>query len=181
MKHLIFCLLVSMASISFANAQISKDNPTSEKAAQSADNEFIMKAAESGVAEVMLGKLAQDRAQSGDVRSYGKMMEKDHSDANRELQNIALKKGVQVPVKLSQKHQADYDALRQKSETEFDRAFMDQMIKDHEAAIALFENEAKNGKDADIRSWAEKTLPVLREHLQHAKDVQAKIIQSDKK
>jgi putative membrane protein len=67
------------------------------------------------------------------------------------------------------------DKLSKLSGADFDREYMKHMVEDHVKDVALFEKEAKNGKDADLKAWAEKTLPTLKEHLQMARDVNAKV------
>jgi putative membrane protein len=99
----------------------------------------------------------------------------DHSKANDELKSIAASKGITLPTSLSAKEQATYDRLTKLSGAEFDRAYMKDMVEDHVKDVAMFEKEAKNGKDADVKAFADKTLPTLREHLQMARDVNAKV------
>ena len=57
----------------------------------------------------------------------------------------------------------------------FDRGFIDAQVKAHQEAIALFEQQAKSGSDAEIKAFAQKQLPGLRNHLKQAQDLQGKL------
>jgi putative membrane protein len=138
----------------------------------STDREFVDEAAAGGMAEVRLGKLAQTNASSPEVRKFGELMVEDHSRANKELMALLQKKGMATPGKeLPKKMQECYDNLSRLKGAEFDRAYIKDMLKDHKEDVALFESFAKNGQDADIRAFAIKTLPTLREHLQKVQDL----------
>lgn len=156
MKQLALVLWICTAFLTLS-AQDKKDE-TSKPSQEQSDYDFVMKAAESGLAEVMLGKLGKNRAESDDVKNYGKMMVEDHSKAG-ELKILVQKYQISFPAKLPPAVQKDYDALKNKSGFEFDKSFMEQMIADHHKAIALFEYEARNGDNDEIRAWAENTNP----------------------
>ena len=97
---------------------------------------------------------------------------------NKELRKITTKQGIALTEKLDPKHQELLDDLSKLKEAAFDQAYTKDMVAGHEKAIKLFENEAKTGRDADVKAWAEKCLPTLREHLKLAqaavKDVKGK-------
>lgn len=158
---------MSVACINPLSAQNKKDN-SSKPPRENPDPDFVFKAIESGLAEIALGKLGQDRGQSAAVKNYGKMMVEDHSKANAELKQLADKHNFETPTQLPQSVQKNSDALKKLSGVEFDKAFMEQMIKDHKKAIFLFEEEAEKGKNDAIRLWAQKTLPALKQHLEEA-------------
>jgi putative membrane protein len=88
---------------------------------------------------------------------------------------IAEQKGVQLPQELPEDAQQKYEELQQLSDAEFDEAYMDEMVKDHEKDVELFEQQADSGEDPDLRAFAEETLPTLREHLELAKEVQSQV------
>jgi putative membrane protein len=140
-----------------------------------ADREFVRKAAEGGVMEVELGRLAGARATSDAVRQFGQRMVTDHGMANQELMRLAEQKGVTLPASLSPEHQALRDRLGGLAGAEFDRAYMDEMVKDHREDVALFERQAQSAQDPDLRAFAGRTLPVLREHLRLAQDVHSRV------
>lgn len=158
-----------------AHAQDTTTKPSATAQESKVDRDtkqFFEKAAQGGMAEVELGKLATDKAASSEVRQFGEMMVKDHGKANEQLMKIASQHGITPPSKLEGKHKKTEDKLSKLSGPQFDRAYMDHMVKDHKEDIELFEKQAKNGKNADVKQFAEQTLPTLREHLKQAQQIQ---------
>lgn len=131
-----------------------------------ADRRFLMNAAEGGMAEVALGQLAKERATNDAVKRFGERMVKDHTAANEELTSLAQSKGVQLPQKLDGKHQRGIDRMSKMSGAEFDRAWVKDMVSDHKKDVSDFDKAARDAKDPDVKAFAAKTLPVLKEHLQ---------------
>jgi putative membrane protein len=134
----------------------------------SSDTQFVSEAAMGGMTEVALGKLSENSAASSTVKEFGARMVDDHTKANDQLAGISRDKGVTAPAQLDAKHQKLVDHMSQLKGAAFDRAFMTQMLADHRSTIALFKREAASGKDADLKSFAQKTLPTLESHLQMA-------------
>ena len=139
------------------------------------DMEFATKAAEGGLKEVQLGELAQQQAASDQVKEFGQRMVQDHGKANDQLKQIAEQKGIELPQELSEEAQQLHDELAQKSGEEFDRAYMDEMVSDHEEDVETFQQYAESGQDPDLTGFAEQTLPVLEEHLQLAQKTQEQV------
>jgi putative membrane protein len=139
-----------------------------------ADSMFMRTAALDGMAEVEHGKLAAQNAASGEVKQFGQRMVDDHGKANTELKGLASQKNVTLPAELDAKHKAMHDKLSKLNGAAFDGAYMAHMATAHKEAVALFQREAKSGSDADLRAFAEKTLPTLQEHLKMAQDLSAK-------
>ncbi|WP_437620865.1 DUF4142 domain-containing protein [Sorangium sp. So ce1151] len=139
------------------------------------DREFVEKAALGGLLEVRLGQLAQQRASSPDVKSFGQRMIDDHGAVNKRLAELAQRKGVLVPQELDQKHREKVDKLSKKTGAEFDRAYMSDMVDDHEDDVEEFEEATKEVKDADLKGFAAATLPKLREHLALARQINGKV------
>jgi len=100
------------------------------------------------------------RGNSPDVKNFGRRLVADHSDAGAKLQAVA---------------RSSYNKLRNLSGADFDRAYADAMVKDHEQDIAAFEREAKSGKDPGVRQFAQDTLPTLREHPKLAQAMQKRV------
>jgi putative membrane protein len=96
-------------------------------------------------------------------------MVSDHAKAGDELKQVAEKSGIRVPTSPSSEQQQAGKHLEGLKGAEFDKAYADQMLKDHEDAVTLFVNEASSGSNADLKSFAKKTLPTLQEHLKMAK------------
>jgi putative membrane protein len=140
-----------------------------------ADRAFVKDAAAGGLAEVELGDLAKQKASSSDVKQFGDRMVTDHSKANDELKTWAREKGIVLPNDLDPKHKALRDKLSKLSGDEFDKAYMREMVSDHEKDVAAFKKESTSAKDADLKNWAGKTLPTLEDHLKQAKGTAAKV------
>jgi putative membrane protein len=132
------------------------------------DETFVMKAAHGGMAEVELGKLAVEKAGSEEVKKFGQRMVDDHSKANDELKTLAQNKHITLPTEIDPHEKALHDRLAKLSGASFDRAYMQAMLVDHKKDVNEFRLEAHSGKDADVKSWAAKTLPTLEEHLRLA-------------
>jgi putative membrane protein len=137
----------------------------------SPDQAFVKKAAVGGLAEVQLGKLAVDRAASPDVKQFGRRMVEDHDKANRELMAVVEPKGLAVPTALDRKHRQAADRLAKLQDPAFDRAYIQEMVKDHEEDVRLFRTEAQQGKDPELKRWAATILPTLEEHLTMARNL----------
>jgi len=141
----------------------------------SADKEFMNKAAEGGMAEVQLGQLASTKAQNADVKAFGQKMVQDHSNANTELKSIATQKGVTLPTEVSAKHKEDMDKLSKLSGAAFDKEYVRMMVADHEKDVAEFQKQSDSGTDTDVKSFATKTLPTLKAHLEMIKGMNDKM------
>jgi putative membrane protein len=136
----------------------------------SADQKFAQNAAAGGLAEVQLGQLAADKATNDKVKQFGQRMVTDHTKANNELKALAAKKSITLPDSPKPKDKATFEKLSKMSGPAFDKAYMQDMVKDHQKDVAEFQKEASNGSDPDLKAWAATTLPVLQEHLKLAKD-----------
>ena len=130
---------------------------------------FAKTAAEGGMAEVDLGNLAVERAKNADVKSFGQRMVDDHSKANDELKSLAAQKNWTLPTSIDAKHRALKTRLSKLHDEAFDREYMREMVKDHDHDVAMFKRYAQHGGDADLKAWANKTLPTLEEHQSMAK------------
>jgi putative membrane protein len=136
------------------------------------DKKFVRGAAEGGLAEVELGKLATEKAASEDVKKFGQRMVDDHSKANDELKQVASSQGIDLPDHVSAKDKALKERLSKLSGASFDKAYMASMVKDHKADIADFEKESDNGKDTAVKQFATSTLPTLKDHLAEAERIE---------
>jgi putative membrane protein len=147
------------------------------KAPSDADSRFATNAAEGGILEVELSRLASTKASNQEVKDFAARMVTDHSKANAELTEIASGKDLTLATQeqVKAKHQAMIANLEKLEGAAFDRAYMADMVKDHDKAVALFEKQAKSGRDAALREFADKTLPVIREHQKMAKQIHGKL------
>jgi len=139
------------------------------------DQQFVMKASPAGLGEGNLGGIAAKQAGDPAVKEFGQHMVKDHTKANAELIRLADKKKLKVAAEMDEKHKMLGDKLLKLSGAKFDREYMHSQVKDHKEAVSLFEKESKEGKDADLKQWAKKTLPTLREHFKMAKEIHGKM------
>ena len=161
-----FCILaMAVGALSLVGAARAADTtPTGSSSSLSEkDKTFMKKAVKGGMMEVTMGKVAEQKAQSDDVKSFGKRMVTDHSKANDELKSIASKKGFELP---SKEHSAKWTS---------DKAYIDMMVKDHEKDLAEFKEEASSGSDSDVKKFADDTAKIVQEHLDLAKEIQGKL------
>jgi len=137
------------------------------------DGMFVRDAAAADKAEVALGTLAGSHASSPAVKAFGQKMVDDHTKAYDELAQVASGKGVMVPTEPTGAQKRTAARLAKLSGPQFDKEFAAVMVSDHKKAIALFQHEATNGRDADLKALASKTLPTLQEHLKMAQQLDA--------
>jgi putative membrane protein len=152
-------------------AMSSETSSSGSSQLSAADKAFVKKAAQGGMAEVELGQLATQKAQSEDVKKFGQRMVDDHSKANDQLKTLASEKGVTLPTDLDAKDKALKNRLSKLSGDQFDRAYMQSMVQDHKKDVAEFQKESRSAKDSDVKNWASQTLPTLQSHLQQAEQV----------
>ena len=142
------------------------------------DLTFIKNAAKGGKMEVDLGKFAAEKAANDDVKKFGQRMVDDHSKAGDQLKKMAEGKGIDLKDSNDQAQkegQEKMDKLSKLSGPAFDKAYMDDMVEDHEKDVKEFEDAANSAMDPDVKFWASSTLPTLRDHLKMAKETQDKL------
>jgi putative membrane protein len=177
-----FLAVISAAIFSCGGNQNKQEDPKDVAAEQNEekfddsdkekDTDFAITAADGGMLEVELGKLALQKASSAEVKKFAQMMVDDHSKANDELKALASTKNISLPAALSDKNNERIKDLQEKSGTDFDKDYMDFMVKDHEEDIDAFEKQAEDGQDAELKSWAAGKVTTLRHHLEMAKATQ---------
>jgi putative membrane protein len=167
---------VAQSSAGSSSTQDSSKSASSAGSSQlsSADQNFVKKAAQGGMAEVELGKLATEKASSDDVKKFGQRMVDDHTKANDQLKQIAGNKGISLPTDLDAKDQALKDRLSKLDGEQFDRAYMKNMVRDHTKDVSEFRKESTSAKDNDLKNFASQTLPTLEDHLKEAKNIAPK-------
>lgn len=139
-----------------------------------ADQQFVKKAASSGMMEVEAGNLAQQNASSQRVKDFAAMMVRDHSTANQELMSFASGRGLAMSDSLMPEHRKHVDAMRNMKGKSFDQHYMSMMVTAHQKDVAEFEKSSQNVADQDLKAWATKTLPTLKMHLDSAKALAGK-------
>jgi putative membrane protein len=133
------------------------------------DEDFAVKAAKDGKMEVELGRVAARKARTVAVKNFGRRTTSDHTVAGNKLKAIAMRKRITLPVDLDADQKAELDRFSQMTRNEFDKAYMQKMVSDHESAVSDFKAEADSGSDRQLRSFAATTLPTLRTHLRMAR------------
>lgn len=159
-KTAAFVMLIGLPSLLMAAS------PTS-------DESFYKKAAEGGISEVELGKLAEEKGQSQAVKDFGAMMVKDHSAANEKLKTVASGKGIDLPTSAGIGQMGTKGKLEVLSGDTFDKSYIKSMVSDHEEDIKEFEKEAQSGQDPDAKAFAASVLPTLKMHLRKIKSIAA--------
>ncbi len=129
------------------------------------DAQFAFKAASGGITEVALGKLAEQKGQNLRVKNFGMMMVKDHSKVSNKLLALAKSKNINLPTTPGAADQKIIDELSKKSGEDFDKTYVADMINDHKNDIEEFHYASENCSDPDLKAFAGKTLPVLKNHL----------------
>lgn len=169
-KGTFLAIMVGLLTLVFAIPLFAADKEPS-----GADKKFFKDAASGGMMEVQLGQLAKDKALSQEVKDFGARMVTDHGKANDELKQLAQQKKWTLPTKLERKHKSMVDKVQKASGAEFDKIYMKSMVKDHSKDVEEFRKATQKVKDPELKAWAEKTLPVLEQHQQMAKDLAAKV------
>ena len=174
MKRFLWMAVVSLFALSMAIPALA-----AEKLSK-ADKAFVKAAASGGMMEGELGRMAQEKGASKEIKDFGQMMVTDHGKANDELEAVISKKQMKKPAKMQAKHKKMVDQLNALSGAEFDKKYAKEMVKDHEKDVAKFKKASGKVKDSELKAWVDKTLPVLEQHLQHAKDMAKKLGVADK-
>jgi putative membrane protein len=139
------------------------------------DKDFVTDAGKGGKGEVELAQDAVSHASNADVKAFAQKLIDDHGKANQELAQLAATKGVTIPTEMVAKMKEAKERLMKLTGKSFDQAFIKQMVEDHTNTIKMFEDEAKIAGDSDVKSFIDKTLPTLREHLKRAKELETKL------
>jgi putative membrane protein len=179
-------LLVAAPALAQTSSSGSMNNPgstakpgssmsTGTASERSADTRFIDHAARGNEAEIALGKLAEQKAQSPEVKSLAQRLVTDHGKANQQLKQLAQKEGVSVPTGPDKEQKDLHARLDKLNGAAFDRAFVDAQVKDHQKDIQFYQTESSRLQDPQLKSFAQQTLPVLQEHLQMAERAESQV------
>ncbi|MBC7453905.1 MAG: DUF4142 domain-containing protein [Massilia sp.] len=183
-KHKISCLIATVIASALAFPAISQVTPAAPAPAASiasaatlnkADQKIVMNMAIANMAEVEAGKMAIEKTQNAQVKTFAQKMVDEHSKALGEVTALAQSKGVTLPTTVDAPHKAMAAKLNKLSGEAFDRAYMaDAGVTDHTKVHAKLKGFEKKAKDADVKALASKMLPTVGEHLQMAKELSAK-------
>jgi putative membrane protein len=151
MRHIIAKMIVAVALLMTAGVALAD-----------ASSDFLAKAMQNSMAQVELGKLAQKNAESTGVNALGARLQRDHTRISKAFATVVRNKGMVVPVALESDQRAEIEALSTKRGADFDVAYVEQMVSNHEEAIARFTALA-NGSDQELGRLAKSALPLLQE------------------
>ena len=137
------------------------------------DAEFVKKAANGGMHEVAIGKIAASRVKSDAVKAFAERMVTDHTKINAELKKAAAAAGLAVPEVMDEKYQKEVDRFKNYTGSDFQGDYVKHMLVDHEADVSLFTRASKEAKNPAIKEFATKTLPTLQDHLKAVRKLQS--------
>ena len=162
MQRIFFVLAAWLIAAGTGHAQTMKA-PTSE--------DFVKTVAISDMFEIQASQVALSKQPDADTKPFAEKMIVDHQQTSKELKSLvdSGKVKVALPTALDAEHQKMLDDLRSKTGKDFDRAYDQGQVQAHEQAVALFEKYAESGDNPELKQWAAKTLPHLKEHLAMAK------------
>lgn len=137
---------------------------------------FMKTAIEGNYSEIDVGKLAQDKSSNPQIKQFGAMLVKDHSEANKKAMPVAKQLNVDPPKSSSLMEKGTYLKLKVLSGETFDRSFINGMVDDHEKDVKLYQDQANGSGPA--AAFAKQILPKLQQHLAEAQKIQAELKQS---
>lgn len=135
------------------------------------DAKFAVDAASASMGEVNFSELARQKGAAAQVKDFAAMMISDHTKANDELKAIAQRKNIVLPADLSDAQKDTRNGLEKKTGADFDKAYIALMTDEHKKAVKLFEDASGKVNDPDLKAFVDKTLPVLKGHLEHAEQI----------
>lgn len=168
-------ILFTAPALSLAQTPAPAKTVTEKGQTAQQDMNFAEKAAISDMFEIQAGKLAQDQAREQGVKQFGSHMVADHTKTSEAMKAMAQQKSMTLPTKLDSEHQQKLDKLRGLKGDQFDSAYLQGQMDAHQTAVTLFRQQAENGKDADLRRFAEQSLPTLEQHLRQVRDLRPNV------
>jgi putative membrane protein len=151
----------------------------SKNAVGTTEKRFMTSAASGGMLEVEAGRVVAQQGSNAAVRQLAERLVRDHETANTELKQLAAAKNVQIPGEMSSQDRAMVDKLRKMQGNELDRAYVEQVGRAHHRKdIEEFERAARESNDPDVRAFAQKQLPVLRQHYEMAQQAAKQVATS---
>lgn len=166
--------LSTLMSPAFAQSTSGQGQSRQGATMSNQDQKFVMDASQSSMMEIETGRLASQKAASADVKAFGQRMVTDHTQASNKLMQTVANKSVTLPKELKADHRQHVDQLSRLSGAEFDRMYLHHMVLAHDKDVMEFEKQSKNGSDPAVRSFAQQTLPTLREHQRRVRELASK-------
>lgn len=135
---------------------------------------FLVRVANAGMSEVELTKLAESKAATPEIKQFANMLWNDHTQLNAQVKQLAGDRKITLPDSTSADHRKLMDDMKAKSGKNFDKAFIETLIKNHNNSIDLFEKAVNEVNDSGVRTFADNTLPKLRMHRDSARAIEKK-------
>ena len=170
MKSLL--IATAMVTLLAAAPAVAQGKKTNQGASSGGDAKFIEHVARGGQAEIDLGRLGEQKAQATEVKALARRLVADHTKSNQQLMKIAQQEGAQPPAQPSKAERSQRAKLDKLNGQAFDKAFVKQIVQDHQKDIEYFQKQQDSLKDPTLKSFAQQTLPVLRKHLQMAQQTE---------
>lgn len=173
MKHTILATTIAAALLTFTAtpalfaADEAKTESTTTAARATADARFMDDATRGGLMQIQAAEIAEGKTKREDVKEFAKTMQKDHADVNKNLKALADRMEMKLPKDIGD-HQAFIDGLKAKTDADFDRTYVAATVLSHQKSVATFEKFSEATKNADLKAFADNTLPGLRTHLKHS-------------
>lgn len=186
MKKLHPLLVASLLAVGLSTGAQAQSTPTrsasqaatanARDAVPEADRDFMKKAAEAGHAEVQAARLALSKTSNAQVKKFAQMLVDDHTKANAQLEQIASAKGVKLPTEPSLMHKSKLQLMKMADGKDFDERFTEDMGVDaHRETIEMFREEIANGRDPQVKAFAQQALPKLESHLEMAQQLRTQL------
>jgi putative membrane protein len=161
----------AMTNDTGATSNITNNSATATVTLDTVDQNFAMKAASGSMAEIQMANMAMQNGTNERVKAFAAMMIRDHGKASEELKAMAPNKGLTMPAQPMPEHMKHMDMLKGKTGAAFDKTYMQHMVMAHQNDIKEFEKASGSAKDADVKGFASRNLPVLRMHLDSAQAI----------
>jgi putative membrane protein len=152
------------------------DSSSPSRSLSSADRSFLQEASAGGIAEVDVSTLAERQASSDSVKQFARRMIQDHSQANEQLQAIARQHQITLSQSGAAHHAGMKQRLQQLSGLDFDRTYIQHQVSDHQSALQLYQREASNGQNSELKSLASELQGTIAQHLQQAMTIQNQLV-----
>lgn len=158
------------------NAQEAQAKPAATRATPSAEVSskrttaaILAQIHQANLKEIAIGKIAQEKASTSEVRAYADQLVQDHTNADQMVLAMAQKTGARLHDSAARRHEGTHgkeldQKLSSASGAEFDRLFLRQSSSDHERLIRSLQQEREDAGDDDIEALIDKIMPILEQH-----------------
>lgn len=173
-RHLLTASIGALLMVLTCTALAQPDGSSGAQSSISTkDSQFLQQATTTGLTEVQMGQMALDKSSDAQIKQLAQSIIDDQTHANDQLKTLAAQKQVTLPTTGTSDAQKETKSLQAKNGSAFDQAWSKAIVKDHQAAVKLFTKESTQTKDADLKKFAQATLPTLTTNLQAAQKLAA--------